>query len=82
GRWLGVGLANLAAALDPGTFVVGGGVSAVGEMLLTPARKALARTLTGRGYRPMAAIAGAELGPSGGMVGMAALARDSRRSGR
>ncbi len=28
GSWLGVGLANLAAALDPSCFVVGGGVSA------------------------------------------------------
>src|SRR5690606_16048951 len=30
GRWLGVGLANIAAALDPGTFVIGGGVSDAG----------------------------------------------------
>ena len=27
GHWLGVGIASLAAALDPGMFVIGGGVS-------------------------------------------------------
>ena len=31
----GVGIANLAAAFDPGTFVIGGGVSAAGPLLLT-----------------------------------------------
>ena len=25
GRWLGIGMADLAAALDPGTFVIGAG---------------------------------------------------------
>ena len=56
GRWLGIGLANLAAALDPGLFVIGGGVSDAGELLLGPAREAFRRTLTGRGYRPEARI--------------------------
>src|SRR4029077_1440593 len=37
GQWLGVGIANLAAAFDPGTFVIGGGVSAAGPLLLDPA---------------------------------------------
>ena len=36
GGWLGIGLANLAAALDPGTFVIGGGVCDAGELLLGP----------------------------------------------
>jgi glucokinase len=40
GGWLGVGLANLAAAFDPELFVIGGGVSEVGELLLGPARSA------------------------------------------
>jgi glucokinase len=75
GSWLGTGLANLAAALDPGTFVIGGGVSELGDLLLEPAREAFARTLTGRGYRPPARIVAAALGPSAGLVGMADLAR-------
>ncbi len=75
GRWLGVGLANLAAALDPGTFVIGGGVSEAGELLLGPARESFRRTLTGRGYRPVARIVSAAFGPEAGLVGAADLAR-------
>ena len=77
GTWLGVGMANLAAALDPGMFVVGGGVSAAGELLLDPARTAFARTLTGRGYRPEAGIVAAKLGNGAGLIGAADLARAS-----
>ncbi len=75
GRWLGVGIANLVAALDPGTVVVGGGVSAAGDLLLEPARQAFRRQLTGRGYRPEARIVTAELGNEAGLVGAADLAR-------
>jgi glucokinase len=77
GRWLGIGLANIAAALDPGTFVIGGGVSDAGELLLGPARESFRRTLTGRGFRPEARIVKAALGPESGMVGAADLARRS-----
>ena len=75
GTWLGVGLANLASAYDPGTFVIGGGVSAAGEMLLGPAREAFKRQLPGRGYRPEARIVGAALGNEAGLIGAADLAR-------
>ena len=75
GRWLGVGLANLAAALDPGVFVIGGGVSDAGELLLKPARESFRRTLTGRGFRPEPQILKAALGPEAGLVGAADLAR-------
>ena len=77
GRWLGVGIANLAAALDPGTFVIGGGVSAAGEFLLGPARETFRRHLTGRGYRPEARIVAAALGNDAGVIGAAELARDA-----
>ena len=75
GRWLGQGLADLAAVLDPSCFVIGGGVSAAGELLLGPARDTYAAALTGRGHRPLADIRGAELGPEAGLVGAADLAR-------
>jgi glucokinase len=76
GRWLGRGLANLAAALDPDVFVIGGGVSEAGEdLLLKPARETFAERLTGRGFRPLARIELAELGPDAGLVGAADLAR-------
>ena len=75
GDWLGVGIADLAAALDPGVVVVGGGLSEAGELLLAPAREAFSRSLTGRGHRPEARIVAAQLGPEAGLVGAADLAR-------
>jgi glucokinase len=79
GQWLGVGIANLAAALDPETFVVGGGLSEAGELLLAPARDAFRRTLTGRQFRPEAQVVPAALGNSAGLVGAADLARPFAR---
>ena len=75
GHWLGVGIANLAAAFDPGMFVIGGGVSAAGDLLLDPARDMFRRRLTGRGYRPEAVIVEAALGADAGLIGAADLAR-------
>jgi len=79
GQWLGVGIANLAAALDPGTFVIGGGLSEAGELLLAPARDAFQRALTGRRFRPEAVIVRARLGNTAGLVGAADLARPFAR---
>ncbi len=77
GGWLGQGLADLAAILDPACFVIGGGVSEAGDLLLDPARAAFERALTGRGYRPLAEIKVAELGEDAGIVGAADLARQA-----
>jgi len=75
GNWLGLGIANLAAAFDPGTFVIGGGMSAAGDLLLASARETFKRQLTGRGYRPEARIVAADLGNDAGLIGAADLAR-------
>ena len=77
GGWLGQGLADLAAILDPCCFVIGGGVSEAGDLLLDPARAAFERALTGRGYRPLAEIKVAQLGEDAGIVGAADLARQA-----
>ena len=77
GGWLGQGLADLAAILDPACFVIGGGVSEAGELLLDPARAAFERALPGRGHRPLAEIKVAQLGEDAGIVGAADLARES-----
>jgi len=77
GGWLGQGLADLAAILDPACFVIGGGVSEAGELLLDPARAAFEHALTGRGHRPLAEIKVAQLGQDAGIVGAADLARES-----
>jgi glucokinase len=82
GRWLGVGLANLVAALDPPLVVVGGGVSSAGDLLLEPARAALAHHLVGVGHRDLPQVANAWLGPLAGVVGAADLARVAARPSR
>jgi len=73
GTWLGQGLANLAAILDPECIVVGGGVSEAGELLLGPARAAFDKALPGTGYRPRVEILRAALGADAGIVGAADL---------
>jgi glucokinase len=55
--------------------VIGGGVSAAGELLIGPARQEFAHGLTGRGFRPVAEVVAAALGPDAGLVGAADLAR-------
>lgn len=75
GGWLGQGLADIAAILDPGRFIIGGGLSEAGDLLLEPARQAFGEGLTGRGHRPLADVRVAELGPDAGLVGAADLAR-------
>lgn len=74
-HWVGIGLANLAAILDPGVFILGGGMADAGDLILGPARSAYAGQLTGRGHRPLAEIRLAELGNDAGLVGAADLAR-------
>ncbi|MEV4070534.1 ROK family glucokinase [Nonomuraea fuscirosea] len=75
GDWLGQGMADLAAILDPGCFIVGGGVSRAADLFIDRAREAFGERITGRGHRPLAEIKLAELGASAGVVGAADLAR-------
>ncbi|WP_203335405.1 ROK family glucokinase [Nocardioides limicola] len=75
GRWLGVGLANVVAALDPACVVVGGGVSAAGNRLLDPARTALEHSLVAAGHRELPPVVAAALGPEAGLIGAVDLAR-------
>jgi glucokinase len=82
GRWLGVGLAGLAAAFDPSCIIVGGGVSDAGELLLGPTRAAFDRSLVGRGYRSSPPILRASLGPSANFIGAADMARSAARRSR
>ncbi len=82
GRWFGVGLANMTAAFDPSCILVGGGVSAAGELLLAPTREAFSRQLVGRGHRAEPPILAAALGPDAGFIGAADMARSAARRSR
>lgn len=73
--WLGLGMANLAAILDPGMFVLGGGVSEAGDLILIPTRRAFLAALSGKEFRQMPAVTLATLGNDAGIVGAADLAR-------
>ncbi len=72
GRYLGIGLANLATLFDPELIVLGGGVLEGGEAILAPARVSFARrTLPSvRGVPLRAAL----LGSHSGLVGAGRLA--------
>jgi glucokinase len=72
GRNLGVALASLANIFNPDVIVIGGGVSAAGDLLLGPARE----ELRSRALRPMneTPVKVAELGGDAGMIGAAAMA--------
>ncbi|NYH50885.1 MULTISPECIES: ROK family glucokinase [Nocardiopsis] len=75
GEWAGLGLADLAAILDPECFVLGGGVSDAGAIILEPVRASFARHVPGRPNRRLADVRLAELGGEAGIVGAGDLAR-------
>lgn len=75
GTWLGQGMADLAAVLDPDMFVIAGGVSEAGEILLRPAETTFRDRLTARNFRHEAPVVLATLANEAGMVGAADLAR-------
>ena len=75
GRWLGQGMADLGALLDPEVFVLAGGVSEAGDVLLTPARENYEQRLTAYDYRLVAPVVLASLGNDAGIIGAADLAR-------
>lgn len=75
GKWIGRGMASLAAILDPDVFVLAGGVSEAGDLLASPTRKSFLKTLTAREWRPEPELRIATLGNDAGMVGAADLSR-------
>ena len=77
GTWLGRGLAQIAAVLDPSLILVGGGLALADELLLAPARTAYAAAVSLPRVRPPAPIRAAALGNAAGVIGIAALARST-----
>ena len=73
GTWLGVGIAGLVSTLDPALVVVGGGVSAVGDLLLEPARRGLLDSLQATTQREIPPLVPTRFGPEAGAVGAALL---------
>jgi glucokinase len=72
---LGKTVATLAAVVDPEVVVIGGGVSAAGELLLGPMREAYLGSLSARGFHPELKLVTAQFVNDAGVVGAADLAR-------
>lgn len=73
---VGTACGSFAAILDPQRFVIGGGVSQLGEALLAPMRDAFAAAMPASGStRPSADFAVARLTNDAGVIGVADLAR-------
>ena len=80
GTMLGVGMSSFANIFDPDLILVGGGVSAAGELLLGPAREEYAR----RAMPPIVArceVRLAQFGSEAGLLGAALLAFDAASEG-
>lgn len=75
GSWIGQAIGSLVAVLDPEMVVIGGGVSAAGDLLLNPIREAFLEHLPARGFRPELKIVAAEFVNDAGVVGAADLVR-------
>ncbi|GAA2574508.1 ROK family glucokinase [Microbacterium binotii] len=72
---VGTACGGLAAILDPERFVIGGGVSQLGDVLLEPMREAFAAAMPAYGHRPVADFQVARLTNDAGVIGVADLAR-------
>lgn len=74
-KWIGQGLANLTAILDPEVIVLAGGMAETGDLLLDPIRSAFKKNLPVRRFRKVVEIKSAELGALAGLIGAADLSR-------
>ncbi len=71
--WVALGLSNLANALDPQMFVLGGGLAEGADLYLDPIRRHFPDFLYQPDLRPLPEIRFAEWGPLAGAVGAALL---------
>lgn len=74
GEYLGIGVANYLAILDPSIIVFGGGVSQVGELLFNPFEESLRKHILHPRYLEGVVIARAALGDDAGLLGARAWA--------
>ena len=74
GWWLALGLANLAAILDCGHFVIGGGLSSASDLVLPSAREYLVDLVEGYATRPAITLTASTFGPRSGAMGGALVA--------
>ena len=74
GRWVALGLVNLANVFDPAMFVLGGGLAASADLYLAPIQRWFTALLYAPDVRPHPSLVFATLGEKAGAVGAALLA--------
>ena len=75
-HYLGIGIINVVNIFNPDMVLIGGGMSAIGERLIGPARRIVAERAFGISARETV-IRIAELGNDAGVYGAAAFVRDT-----
>ena len=75
GRIVGYGIVSLMHLLNPTIFVIGGGVSTLGELLFDPMREAVRQHVMAPAYWERTTIVPAGLGEDVAIIGAATLAR-------
>ncbi len=71
--YVGVGIVNLVNAIYPESIIIGGGISAVGETILSPIREYIGEHFFASKKELMPRVAQAQLGNDAGIIGAAAL---------
>ena len=71
--YVAVGIVNLVNAIYPETIIIGGGISAVGETILSPIREYIGEHFFASKKELMPALVQAKLGNDAGIIGAAAL---------
>lgn len=75
--YLAQAMGTITSVIDPQIYVIGGGLSEAGELILDPIREALGSNLIAKGFRPEPKVVGATFSNQAGVIGAADLARES-----
>jgi glucokinase len=70
GRYLGIGIANMVTIISPDRVIIGGGIAAAGDLLLTPIRQEIRRRVQTTAIDEVEVVT-AELGTWAGAIGAA-----------
>jgi glucokinase len=76
--YLGIGMVNIVNIFNPEMVVIGGGMAALGEMIIAPGRKMVAARAFSINTQSVRIVTG-QLGNEAGVYGAAAFAFDMRR---
>lgn len=74
-EYLARAMGSLVAVLDPEVFVIGGGLSELGQGILEPVQRHFSSQLPAQGFRPEAKVVLASFANEAGVIGAADLAR-------